>query len=441
MVAVALPAVIAGAGLAVDLGQIYVARSKLQNAVDAAALAGSMQLPYDPDVSNGTVAEAATTLLTTNDPSAETLSIAAGGQTRSVCVEAASKVDMTLMKVVGINQETVTASACAGFNNLEIALVLDTTGSMKGTPIDNVKSAATDMVKLVMPEGGAPSSKVALVPFQGKVRIDGNDPVQPDPDGVGVGCRNANGTLNNGRLKTEYTKSPFTGYSISSSVSTSQDKTCSGMSPVRGLSTDRSAILNTISSLKAGAVTSGTLISEGIKWGRKVLTSPYGEASTDKKYRKIMIVLTDGDTEDGRCGGTYKSQSNTIDTYWTNAYFGEGLKPTTTTSDYTKQSTASATLAAIPSCVDGGGLNNAMKAEADKAKAPEAGREQAIEVFAIRYGDSDSTDKSLMQYIATDAEHYYNAPSESEIKDIFKKIGQQLGLRLMSKAEATGSAN
>ncbi|WP_300162003.1 pilus assembly protein TadG-related protein [Solidesulfovibrio sp.] len=448
LVAATLVGVLAAAGVAVDLGRVYVARNKLQNAVDAAALAGSLQLADDPDVSNGKVETAAKENLAANDPDAVDVEVASGGATRSVCVDAKAVVDMTLSKVIGVDDATVSAEACAGYNDIELVMVLDATGSMKGTPIANVKEAATSLVNLIMPSNNASNtrSKIGLVPFQGKVRIDGNDPVtaEANPDGVGTGCRNADGTLNNGKLKTEYSNttsksSIFYGYSISG-VSTSQDKTCSGMSPIRALSSDKQTILSNITAISAGAVTSGTLISEGIKWGHKVLSpeAPYTEGSTDKKVRKIMIVLTDGDTEDGRCGGSYASASKTINNYWTNAYFGMGLKPTTTTSPYSTLSTATATLAQIPSCVDGGKLNQYALDEATSAKNDAT---YPVEIFTIRFGDSDSTDKNIMKQIASSKtgtdDHYYDAPNESDIQDMFKKIGQQLGQRLMTKKEAT----
>ena len=34
-------------------------------------------------------------------------------------------------------------------------------------------------------------------------------------------------------------------------------------------------------------------------------------------------------------------------------------------------------------------------------------------------------------------DHYYDAPNESDIQEMFKKIGQQLGQRLMTTKEAT----
>lgn len=447
LVAASLVGVMAAAGVALDLGRVYTARNKLQNAVDAAALAGSLKLPDDPDVTTGEVSNAVKTNLLANDPDAVNIDISSGGATRSVCVSADASVDMTLTKVIGIDTEVVSAEACAGYNDIELVFVLDATGSMKGTPIANAKEAAANLVDLIMPTSTTTSSqsKIGIVPFQGKVRIDGQDPVtaEQNPDGVGTGCRNADGTLNDGKLKTEYSDtrtrtSIFYGYTISG-VSTSQDKTCSGMSAIRALSSDKDAILNSISAINAGAVTSGTVISEGIKWGHHVLSpdAPYSEGSTDKKVRKIMIVLTDGDTEDGRCGGTYASGSKTINSYWTNAYFGMGLTPTTSTSPYATLSTATATLAQIPDCKDGGKLNQYVLNEAESAKNDT----YPIEIFSVRFGDSDSTDKSIMQQIASSktgtTDHYYDAPDEAGIQEMFKKIGQQLGQRLMTKKEAT----
>ncbi|MHC1789946.1 pilus assembly protein TadG-related protein [Solidesulfovibrio sp.] len=448
LIAASLIGVMAAAGVAVDLGRVYVAHNRLQNAVDASALAGSLQLPDDPDVDNGKVEKAATDNLLANDPDAANIVVESGGATRSVCVTANAAVEMTISKVIGLEDTTVSAEACAGYNDIELVMVLDATGSMKGTPIANVREAATNLVNLIMPASSDTEtrSKIGLVPFQGKVRIDGNDPVAAaqNPDGVGAGCRNADGTLNNGKLRVEYSRTTtksniFYGYTLSG-VSTSTDKTCAGMSPIRALSSDKDDILDNISALNAGAVTSGTLISEGIKWGRKVLSpeAPYVEGSTDKKIRKIMIVLTDGDTEDGRCGGSYASASKTVNTYWTNAYFGQGLTPDTSGAPYATLGTAALTLAQIPDCKDSGLLNQYVLNEATLAKND---LNYPVEIFSIRFGSSDSTDKSLMKQIASSKagtdDHFYDAPSESDIKDMFKKIGQQLGQRLMTKKEAT----
>ncbi len=53
LIAVLLPVIIGFAGIGVDTGMLYLAHSRLQTAVDAAAMAGSLQLPYDLEVEEG----------------------------------------------------------------------------------------------------------------------------------------------------------------------------------------------------------------------------------------------------------------------------------------------------------------------------------------------------------------------------------------------------
>lgn len=420
LLALALPALIGAAGLAVDGGRMYLADRHLQNAVDAAALAGSMALPEDPDMNQGIAVAAAQEMLAANYPEATMVSAGPGSEVRSACVKGAANVDYLLMGVLGLTSGTVTAQACAGFNNLEIVLVLDTTGSMKGTPINNVKSAATDLVELILPSTTTPSTKIGMVPFRGMVRM------RAGVDGVAAGCRNADGTLNSGKLLDVYKATKYRS-PVGSTLKVDAD-TCSNISYAEALTTDRASILSRISALSADGSGSGTLIAEGIKWGRHVLTpeAPFTEGSPDEKYRKIMIVLTDGDTEDGRCGGNY-AVSYTPNNYWTNAYFGMGLSST-----YPEP-------ANFPDCKDGGGLNAAMLAEAQTAKG------LGIEIFSIRFGDSDTTDVSLMKQIASSkpgtTDHYFNAPSAADILKVFKLIGRQLGHRLIPYDEAMGTAS
>ena len=419
MMALLLPVVLGAAGLAVDGGRLYLAQRALQNAVDAAALAGSMSLPEDPDMDKGIASAAAEEMLEKNYPAATLVSAGPGTEVRSACVTGAVNVDYLLMDVLGLTGSTVTAQACAGFNNLEIVLVLDTTGSMSGTPLTNVKEAATDLVELILPSNVTPSTKIGLVPFRSKVHLHSG------VDGLAAGCRNADGTLNNGALLDVYKAAKYR-YPVGSSLSVDSD-TCSNISYTEALSTDRATLLSRISALSASGAGSGTIISEGIKWGRHVLTpeAPFTEGSSDEKYRKIMIVLTDGDTEDGRCGGTYGT-TRTPNNYWTNAYFGMGLSTT-----YPEPSN-------FPDCKDGGGLNAAMLSEA------QASKNIGIEIFSIRFGTSDSTDISLMKQIASSKDgtedHYFNAPSAEDIQKVFKLIGRQLGHRLIPVSEAMGSS-
>jgi hypothetical protein len=191
------------------------------------------------------------------------------------------------------------------------------------------------------------------------------------------------------------------------------------------LSTDKAAVVGSINRMTGTGTTSGTIIAEGIKWAAQVLTpeAPFTEGGDPKKFHKIMILLTDGDNEDGRCGGSFANTS-LPNPYWNNAYFGLYAKY-----DGTKTYSQIKTLNTAD-CRDGGVLDQAMLTEAQKAKTA------GIEIFSIRFGDSDTNDKTLMKKVASSKtgtdDHYYDAPDASHLGDIFKEIGKQLGWRLLN---------
>lgn len=401
LVAALIPVIVGLAGLGLDSARLYQAHSRLQGAVDAAALAASLELPYDPDMDQGLVKQAATTYLQKNYDAAELDSVASGAQARSVKIVAHATVEMMLLDVVGIASKTVTATATAGFNNLELVFVIDNSGSMKGSPINEANAAAESLVDLIIPEGKESQVKVGLVPFRGKVHVGA------DVDGLDAGCRNADGTYN-WDLLDEYEGEEYR-YPRGSRLNVSSG-TCSSIPEITPLTSDRDAVVDAIYNQTATGTASGTVISEGLKWARYVLSpdAPYTQASSDDDMRKIIILLTDGDTEDGNCGGSY-SVSYTPNVYWTNAYYGMGDMDS--------------------HCEDDGALNQAMLDEAQLAK------DAGIEIFCVRYGSSDSTDVALMKSIASSDEgtdnHYFDAPSAYDLEDIFKKIGRHLGWRLL----------
>ena len=141
----AIPIFIA-AGMAVDIGRAYAVKVRLGAALDAAALAVGSQ-------SNQTAAQLTTDLqnyFTANYPAT-----ALGGATATVTpvpstaslsastvnYQAQATVPMTLMRIVGINSITVTATAqTQKTTGLEIAVVLDNTGSMLCGPNDGAPS-------------------------------------------------------------------------------------------------------------------------------------------------------------------------------------------------------------------------------------------------------------------------------------------------------------
>lgn len=376
VVAIALPALIGMVGFAVDLGRLYVERARLQAAADAAALAGAMWLLEDPELNRGLVKQAAGEYLNRNMPAAVLTSVTATTGIRGVRICAETSVGMSFMSVLGLEDRTVGACASAGFDHVEIALVLDNTSSMNGAPIQSVKQATNQLVNLMLPDGARdrvnPPVKVALVPFRGKVRIAGQD-------GLPDGCRCRDGRLNQG----------------------APQETClNPLTPVLPLSYDKQTIIAHVNRMTApgGQANSGTLIMEGIKWGREVLTPewPFEQGGRPDQYRKVMILLSDG--------------MNT----WYSPHDAFQAPPLNNRSCNNQ------------SCRDA-----ETRREADLAKA------QGIEIFVIRYGNAAPPHAvELLRYVASSApgtdDHYYSAPSPAEIPQVMRRIGRRLAFRLLS---------
>ena len=161
-------------GLAIDGGRAFLARYELGSALDAAALAIGSTLDQDADINaiahkfvnanfhgehNGPIA------LDVED---------VGDEDETVILKGTVVIDTYFMPLVG--QPTVTVSAESevkrGGNDVEVALVLDITGSMSGSRIDDLQDAANDLVDTVVSTVQTPYySKVALVPYSNGVNV------------------------------------------------------------------------------------------------------------------------------------------------------------------------------------------------------------------------------------------------------------------------------
>lgn len=91
-----------------------------------------------------------------------------------VDISATMKVATTILDIMGIHDIVVGANAAVGvdFQSLEVALVLDNTGSMRSSNrIGSLREAALDFVDVVTEEGEADNVKISLVPYTAQVNI------------------------------------------------------------------------------------------------------------------------------------------------------------------------------------------------------------------------------------------------------------------------------
>ena len=152
-------------GLTVDFTRAQMIRSQLQNAADGAVLAAAR--------APGNVTMADRTALANSYFQAEAGSLATGATlSLSPAGNNGYRVDVSAPMEIGLARlinntpwnVAVRSEAERGGVNLEVALVLDTTGSMSGQRITDLRNSAGDLVDIVVSDVQTPFySKVALV--------------------------------------------------------------------------------------------------------------------------------------------------------------------------------------------------------------------------------------------------------------------------------------
>jgi len=165
----ALP-VFGAAGLAVDYTNMSRTRSELQNALDAAVLAVAQR---GDKISDAEARSIAASFLTGNLSSAyKNMAVERNGT--SVKLSAEATMPLSFGGLIGRKEATVGASSTAdmAFAYYEIALVLDTTGSMRGGKLQAMKEAVNGLIDdLSSRVTDKERLKFALVPFASFVNV------------------------------------------------------------------------------------------------------------------------------------------------------------------------------------------------------------------------------------------------------------------------------
>lgn len=165
--------------IAIDYGRSELELQRVQRAADSAALAASHRLgTADQDVSGREVAEKFFRANTENRTTEAIEQIVLDAERGEVRVLAGGNVGTTLLSAFGLRTTEVRTSSkvVKGDGTVEVALVLDNSGSMAGQPIADLATAAQNLVNVVFT--GAEQSdrvKVAVVPFSGAVNVGGGN--------------------------------------------------------------------------------------------------------------------------------------------------------------------------------------------------------------------------------------------------------------------------
>ena len=407
-----VPLCLAG-GAAIDMGRAYLVKSRLGYALDAAGLAAGGAT----ELSNDELEELMLSYFEANYPAQE-MGVAAEPEMDisddEVRLSATATLNTTLMSVVGIDDITVSATTIIvrESKGLEVALVLDNTGSMGTTKMNNLKSAARSFLDILFGTNAESDLLyISVVPFAGSVNVDtGFGHLNSDYDADDFspdfwrGCVMAR---DNGEDQTDMapTSDPlrWEAYLRPSGSGNWWPPISGSFAQVRGPNKDcprplleltnvKSTVENKINSMQSRGITH---INFGLVWGWRTLsnTEPFTTATEydDDEFEKAIVLMTDGENYIGSSSyGAYgRISDGNLGTTWSSSTAIAQLNLRTTA------------------------VCNAVKA-------------QGIIVYTITFQVSSSTVRNLMRNCATDESNYFDSPDAATLEASFREIGREL---------------
>lgn len=175
MVAVMLPLLIGVAFGAMDFSRMFSNRQILQDSLDAATLyAARSSATTDADLQVVGTRGMSANILNMSDGALVTATFRGQDNAQTVVGTASGSMQTTVLGLFGARTLTfnATSEVKRANKNLEVALVLDTTASMAGQNIIDMKQAASDLIDIVVKDAQTPFySKVALVPYSMAVNV------------------------------------------------------------------------------------------------------------------------------------------------------------------------------------------------------------------------------------------------------------------------------
>ncbi len=156
-------------GLAVDVMRFENRRTQMQTALDLCVLnaASLRQTLNETTLFNDCIRKAGMTGTVTK------LTVTEGYSSKSVSASATETINTMFLSALGMDTLTVSgvASAMERVGNVEVSLVLDVSGSMAGTRLTNLKTAAKDFVKTLLSDDDEGRVLITLVPYNGQVNL------------------------------------------------------------------------------------------------------------------------------------------------------------------------------------------------------------------------------------------------------------------------------
>lgn len=424
------------AGAAIDVARGLSVRTSLQSELDAALIAGAARAQ---DTTSGSTAKEIAELYFskswhTRHGSTDASVTFSEGTDGRLSGTATVAVPTAFMKLFNYDQVLVTVDAEVSLEaqDVEVALVLDTTGSMSGSKLSTLKSAAKDLLTTVYAVKNADKHvKVGIVPFAQYVNVGLPNRGKPwmsvpaDSSTQQEWCRDEREVLGKSNCRmvdavgyndgypytyqyetcdyqygeTKHVCSPYTETMTWNGCAGARTYPLNTLdeeygTPVPGIlnawcPTPITPLVNSKDTLEqqidALSASGETYIPGGLVWGWRLLSAiepyseavAYGQKVNGKAVRKIMVLMTDG--------------ANTI-------------SPT-----YPEHNGNDAT------------VSNQLTAElCTNVKA------KGIEIFTIAFDVTDNTIKDILRTCATSTDKYFDAKSEQALLTAFQSVAKDM---------------
>lgn len=417
----AIPVVI-GVGGAVDLSRAYMAKSRLAFALDAAGLAagaaGETEIEMRAIAEKFFAANYPPTLPGT--PSTPVLTVDGG----VIKVSGTVTLEPTLLKLIGQEAFTVAASAEVLRKGLEVALVLDNTGSMRtGDKIGALRTASQDLIDILFANPELSSKlTVGIVPYAGTVNlgvaalniVSGVTPgefsttdeekwkgcvlARNYPDDVRDTSSGGGATWSKAYWPSEPPSSDSNTWPPASTVFVNNANDVTGPNracptAITPLTNDKAILDAAVSAMRAWRG-GGTFSNVGMAWGWRVLSpeAPYTGALPYETpgFDKVAILMTDG--RNNYAGNDYAAYD----------YLSEGNLGTTNNS------------------VANSILNNRLAEVCTNMKAA------GVIIYTITFQLNNAAAKTFYRNCASDPAKYFDSGNNAALQNTFHDIAEQL---------------
>lgn len=420
----ALPLSVAVFGM-VDVSRASAAKGHLQDALDAAALAAARS-PATTD--DGLQAVGENVLAVDLTGSRATLTSSSFRLVENAVVATATA-EMTPviagLWLDGDMQISAETEVVRASKNIEVALALDITGSMGGSKIADLRTAAKELVGMIIQSQQTPFySKVALVPYSMGVNVSGYAAdVRGTPTSgtcTTPGCQKFTFTTAAGGTKTntistcvsERTGTEAFTDAAPSTALVGRNYSASGnpcpTASITPLSSDETALKAQIDTLQASGSTAGHI---GLAWGWYMVSPSFGYLWPSDDNRpaaygggdllKVVVLMTDGEFNTTYCKGVISKDATS----------GSG-----SSSDK------------INCNAPNGGAFVQAEALCDAMKA------QGVVIYTVGFALSgNAAAENIMETCATDADHVFLPDSGADLKVAFRAIGQDINALRLSR--------